>query len=167
MIKLASSTRVRICSTTFRSIDEALGRKPILRTGIQCGRALKTYCCVKMGRVGRRTERSLFRSVLTQKDPNGEPVALGANDSGYEPDPALRDFENVPLKDDVDTYFEREVHPYVPDGWMDRAKDTIGYEINFNQHFYKYTPPRTLEAIDAELKQTESEIQRLVRMVVE
>jgi hypothetical protein len=49
--------------------------------------------------------------------------------------------ENVPLKDDVDAYFEREVRPHVPDAWMDRSKDKVGYEINFNRYFCRYTPP--------------------------
>ena len=111
------------------------------------------------------TEQKLFRSVLSQKDPEGEPVAKGGRDDGYEPDADLRDFENVPLKDDIDAYFEREVRPHVPDAWMDRAKDKLGYEINFNRHFYKYTPPRPLEEIDAELKQAEEEIMRLLREV--
>ncbi len=112
-------------------------------------------------------ERKLFRSVFTQKDPDAEAVVAGGRDGGYEPDPGLRDFENVPLKDDVDAYFEREVHPHVPDAWMDRSKDKVGYEINFNRHFYKYTPLRPLEEIDAELKQAEEEIMRLLREVVE
>ena len=46
----------------------------------------------------------------------------------------------MPLKDDIDAYFEREVRPHVPDAWMDRSRDKVGYEINFNRHFYKYTP---------------------------
>jgi type I restriction enzyme M protein len=83
----------------------------------------------------------------------------------YEPDADLRDFENVPLKDDIDVYFEREVRPHVPDAWMDRSKDKVGYEINFNRHFYRYTPPRPLEEIDAELKQAEEEIMRLLQEV--
>ena len=82
------------------------------------------------------TEQKLFRSVFTQKDPEAEPVAKGGRDEGYEPDADLRDFENVPLKDDIDAYFEREVRPHVPDAWMDRSKDKVGYEINFNRHFY-------------------------------
>ena len=53
-------------------------------------------------------------------------------EKGYEPDTGLRDFENVPLAVDVDAYFEREVLPHVPDAWMDRSKDKVGYEINFN-----------------------------------
>jgi type I restriction enzyme M protein len=113
------------------------------------------------------TEQKLFRGVFTQKDPEAQPVAKGGRDDGYEPDPDLRDFENVPLKDDIDAYFEREVRPHVPDAWMERSKDKAGYEINFNRHFYKYTPPRPLEAIDAELKQAEEDIMRLLREVTE
>ena len=112
-------------------------------------------------------EQKLFRSVFTQKDPETEPVARGSRDEGYEPDADLRDFENVPLKDDIDAYFKREVRPHVPDAWMDRSKDKVGYEINFNRHFYKYTPPRALEEIDAELKRAEEEIMRLLREVTE
>ena len=112
-------------------------------------------------------EKKLFRNVFTQKDPNAEPVAKGGCNDTYEPDPGLRDFENVPLKDDVDAYFEREVLPHVPDAWMDRDKDKVGYEINFNRHFYKYTPPRPLDVIDAELKEAEEEIARLLREVTE
>ncbi|MFH2041852.1 MAG: class I SAM-dependent DNA methyltransferase [Acidobacteriota bacterium] len=81
------------------------------------------------------------------------------------PDPALRDFENMSLKEDIDAYFRREVFPHVPDAWMDRSKDKVGYEINFNRHFYRYTPPRPLEAIDADLKQAEEEVLRLLNEV--
>ena len=122
-------------------------------------------------------EQKLFRNVFTQKDPEAEPVRLpsprgreaGGEDGAfaYEPDADLRDFENVPLKVDIDAYFEREVRPHVPDAWMDRSKDKVGYEINFNRHFYHYTPPRPLEEIDAELKQAEEEIMRLLREVTE
>ena len=83
--------------------------------------------------------------------------------SNFEPDAALRDFESVPLKEDVDVYFKREVLPHACDAWMDRSKDKVGYEINFNRHFYNYTPPRALEEIDADLKLAEQEILRLLR----
>ena len=148
-----------------QAIDEALGREPL-----RDWNAVWAYIEDVLHENGSRwkaTERSLFRSVLSEKDPDAEPVSTGARDGGYEPDPALRDFENVPLKDDVDAYFEHEVRPHVPDAWMDRIKDKIGYEINFNRHFYKYTPPRPLEVIDAELKLVETEIARLMREVVE
>ena len=109
------------------------------------------------------TEQKLFRSVFTQKDPEAEPVSVGGRACEYEPDADLRDFENVPFKDDIDAYFSREVRPHVPDAWMDRSKDRVGYEINFNRHFYKYTPPRPLEEIDADLEKAEEEILRLLR----
>jgi type I restriction enzyme M protein len=112
------------------------------------------------------TEQKLFRTVFAQKDPEAQ-AAKGRRDDEYEPDSDLRDFENVPLRDDIDVYFEREVRPHVPDAWMDRTKDKVGYEINFNRHFYKYVPPRPLERIDAELKQAEEEIMRLLREVAE
>ena len=72
----------------------------------------------------------------------------------------------MPLKEDIEAYFECEVRPHVPDAWMDRRKDKVGYEINFNRHFYKYTPPRPLEEIDADLKQAEERILRLLREVM-
>ena len=76
----------------------------------------------------KKAEKNLFRNVFTQKDPAAEPVPKGERDDGYEPDADLRDFETVPLKDDIDAYFEREVRPHIPDAWMDRSKDKVGYE---------------------------------------
>ena len=112
-------------------------------------------------------ELKLFRDVFTAKEPDAKPVKATKKNASteFEPDTALRDFENIPLTDDIEDYFEREVRPYVPDAWMDRDKDTVGYEINFNRHFYIYTPPRPLEEIDADLKAAEAEIMRLLREV--
>ena len=128
----------------------------------------------------RAEEKKVFRHVFTQVAPEAEPVAARTGgvqpqsnrsvngktgENGYEPDPALRDFEKVPLKIDIDAYFERDVRPHVPDAWMDRSKDKVGYEINLNRHFYQYTPPRPLAEIDAELKEAEAEVLRLLREV--
>jgi type I restriction enzyme M protein len=77
-------------------------------------------------------------------------------------DSSLRDTENVPLSDDVQTYFEREVLPHVPDAWIDHDKTKVGYEIPFNRHFYVFTPPRPLEVIDAELKQVTDRILEMI-----
>ncbi|TCC55988.1 SAM-dependent DNA methyltransferase [Kribbella pittospori] len=79
-----------------------------------------------------------------------------------EPDPEFRDFENIPLEEDIDAYLEREVLPHVPDAWIDHTKTKIGYEIPFTRHFYVYTPPRPLAEIDAELRELEFEIQKLL-----
>ena len=110
-------------------------------------------------------EKKLFRNVFTQKDPKAEPVLKGSSKEVYDPDTDLRDFENIPLKENIDAYFKREVLPHVPDVWMDRSKDKVGYEINFNRHFYRYTSSRPLEEIDADLKWAEGEIIRLLKEV--
>jgi type I restriction enzyme M protein len=110
-------------------------------------------------------EKVLFRSVFTLKCPEAVPVTKSDPEDGYEPDPELRDYENIPLKEEIVVYFEREVLPHVPDAWMDRSKDKVGYEINFNRHFYKYTPPRSLEEIDEDLRRAEEEILRLLNEV--
>lgn len=68
-----------------------------------------------------------------------------------EPDPDLRDYENVPLREDIDAYFAREIQPHVPDAWIDYSKTKVGYEISFNRYFYTFKSPRELDAIDADL----------------
>ena len=91
------------------------------------------------------------------------------------PDTSLRDNENIPLKEDIQVYFKREVLPHVPDAWISEDKkhiDTkdgkigiIGYEIPFNRHFYEYTPPRSLSEIDTELDSITKEILDLLNEV--
>jgi len=148
-----------------QDIDKELGREPQLDWNAVWSRIVDILH--ERSATWKKTEKALFSNVFTQKESNAEPVAKEGHDETFLPDPDLRDFENVPLKDDVDIYFEREVRPHVPDAWMDRSKDKVGYEINFNRHFYKYTPLRPLEAIDAELKHAEEEIMRLLREVTE
>ncbi len=146
-----------------QAIDRALGREPQRDWNAVWDR-VEALLHARRSR-WKAPEQKLFRSVFTEKDPEAEPVARGGRGDSFEPDADLRDFENVPLEEDVDAYFEREVRPHVPDAWMDRSKDKVGYEINFNRHFYKYTPPRPLEVIDRELKEAEEEIVRLLREV--
>ena len=145
-----------------QAIDKELGREPMTDWNAvwQC---IANLLREQSARWTQR-ERKLFRDVFAVTDPEAAPVLKGAGK--YEPDPALRDFENVPLKQDIDEYFEHEVRPHVPDAWMDRDKDRVGYEISFNRHFYKYTPPRPLDAIDADLRDAEEDIVRLLREVV-
>lgn len=149
----------------IQAIDEALGREPNLDWNTVWARAGKLL--KKRGSRWKTAEEKLFRSVFTAKDPAAEPVKKDGRSEGFEPDPDLRDFENVPLKEDIDAYFSREVLPHIADVWMDRTKDKVGYEINFNRHFYKFTPPRKLAEIDVDLKKSEDEILRLLREVTE
>lgn len=90
-----------------------------------------------------------------------------------EPDSDLRDYENVPLSEDIYEYFDREVKPHVPDAWIDLSKTDakdgevgiVGYEIPFNRHFYEYKPPRDLKEIDADLDKVTKEILELLQEV--
>jgi type I restriction enzyme M protein len=105
-------------------------------------------------------ELVVFRNVFTDKDPEAAKVQKGKND--FEADADLRDFENIPLKIDIEDYFKNEVLPFVPDAWMDRSKDKVGYEINFNRYFFKNTENRSLEVINKELSEIEKEILKLL-----
>lgn len=77
-------------------------------------------------------------------------------------DSSLRDTENVPLSENVETYFKREVLPHASDAWIDHDKTKVGYEIPFNRHFYVFQPPRELSEIDAELKQCTDRILTMI-----
>jgi type I restriction enzyme M protein len=107
--------------------------------------------------------RKAVLSALSERDEAAE-ICRDA-DGNPEPDPDLRDTENVPLKEDVHEYFEREVKPHVPDAWIDEDKTRVGYEIPFTRHFYKYVPPRPLEEIEAEIRQLEGEIVKALAAV--
>jgi type I restriction enzyme M protein len=104
-----------------------------------------------------RNEDFGYRTITVERperDAKGK-VVLGTKGKGKDKpvtDAALRDTENVPLAEDVETYFKREVLPHAPDAWIDHDKTKVGYEIPFNRHFYVFKPPRPLAEIDAELK---------------
>ncbi|WP_457425088.1 type I restriction-modification system subunit M [Roseateles sp. P5_E7] len=84
-----------------------------------------------------------------------------------QPDSALRDTENVPLGEDIAAYFQREVLPHAPDAWIDEEKSKVGYEIPFNRHFYVFEPPRSLHAIDEELKIVTTSIMKMLGELAE
>ena len=106
------------------------------------------------------SERKAVLAALGERDENAE--VCRDRHGNPEPDPELRDTETVPLKEDVGEYFRREVLPHVPDAWIDEGKTRIGYEIPFNRHFYRYEPPRPLEAIEADIKALGAEITELL-----
>lgn len=143
-----------------QAIDKALGREPFMDWN-ETDKQIRKLQRLKW----KAPEYKIFREVFTQRDPEAEPVRKGKND--YEPDTELRDFENIPLSESIEAYFKREVLPHVPDAWMDRSKDKVGYEINFNRHFYTWQQPRPLEVIDAELKAVEEKILQLLKSVTE
>ena len=99
-----------------------------------------------------------------QRDAEGKIIisTKGKTKGKSMPNAELRDTENVPLSEDIESYFKREVLPHAPDAWIDHEKTKKGYEIPFNRHFYVFQPPRQLEVIDAELKQTTDRILTMI-----
>lgn len=89
------------------------------------------------------------------RDENGELVLKNGK---KQPDSSLRDTENVPLKEDIDEYFKREVLPFAPDAWIDEKKSKVGYEIPFTRYFYKYEAPKPSAEIMAEILELEKEL---------
>ncbi len=132
--------------------------------------------------LGAPAQRALWAG-LAVRDENAPIVTDGKGNP--EPDPELRDNENVPLpsvpvsyvedpterfasleyRTAIDDYMRDEVLPYVSDAWVDYERAKIGYEIPLTRHFYKYVSPRPLGEIDAEIKALEGEIQRLLAEV--
>jgi type I restriction enzyme M protein len=108
-----------------------------------------------------------YRTITVErplKDDNGQPVLFekGKVKGKPQPDSSLRDTENVPLSEDVEAYFKREVLPHAPDAWIDHEKTKVGYEIPFNRHFYVFEPPRELAEIDADLKKVTDRIKAMI-----
>jgi type I restriction enzyme M protein len=119
-----------------------------------------------------KNEEFGYRTITVERplaDDKGNVVwiAKGRNKGDPQPDSSLRDTENVPLGEDVEAYFKREVLPHVPDAWIDHEKTKVGYEIPFNRHFYVFKPPRSLEEIDAELKGVTAKIMGMLEGLAE
>lgn len=110
--------------------------------------------------------------ALSERDESAQ--IIKDKDGNIEADSELRDTENVPLKENIEAYFKREVLPHVPDAFIATEKDEkgnivykikIGYEIPFNRHFYVYEPPRALSEIEKDLQSLEGEIMTLLKGV--
>lgn len=123
-------------------------------------------------------QRRVLWRALGERDETADEVPDGKG--GFEPDPKLRDTENIPFgwndtpktadadgtaREVIDAYFDAEVRPHVPDAWIDHTKTKVGYEIPFTRHFYTYAPPRPLEEIDADLNKVVAEIMQLLQEV--
>tara|TARA_R110002033_G_scaffold159194_1_gene195489 strand:+ start:6363 stop:8132 length:1770 start_codon:yes stop_codon:yes gene_type:complete len=100
-----------------------------------------------------------------QRDENGKIIT----DKKGKPksDTALKDKENIPLKEDIDAFFEKEVLPFAEDAWYNPKETKIGYEINFAKYFYKHKAPRALEEISADIFKIEEETEHLLKEIVE
>ncbi|AUS95474.1 restriction endonuclease subunit M [Clostridium thermosuccinogenes] len=114
-----------------------------------------------------KLDSALLKAILSAISEKDETADICVDSNGNpEPDPDLRDTENVPLKEDIYEYFKREVKPHVPDAWIDETKTKIGYEIPFTRHFYKYQPLRPSEEIMREIIELEKSISEKLKKVM-
>ena len=116
------------------------------------------------------SEKKQIIKTIGWNNDEAEPIVKKREKDGsivYEADSDLRDSENVPLNEDIDEYFDREVKPHVPDAWIDYTKTSIGYEISFTKYFYKYVPLRSIEEITKDLLAVEKESEGLLKKIIE
>lgn len=113
-------------------------------------------------------EKKAFLDALSWRDEEAKPVIKKQDKDEviYEADPELRDYESVPVKQDVHQYFQKEVWPFVPDAWIDESKTVKGYEISFTKIFYKYLPLRSVEDITNEIIRLEKETDGLLNEII-
>lgn len=97
------------------------------------------------------TDEFGYKKIVVERPKRNENGEIETKKGKPVPDPALRDTENVPLKEDIDEYFNREVLPYAPDAWIDKKKTKIGYEIPMTRYFYEYKKPEASENILARI----------------
>ena len=143
---LAMSRKRKDSEEAAREIAEGKKRQEQILEALESLRPLgvvknREQWAEAMRKAGIREPAGLFKAILmalSERDENAD--ICGDKNGNPEPDPELRDYENVPLKEDIHAYMEREVLPFVPDAWVDEDKTKIGYEISLNRYFYKYTP---------------------------
>lgn len=97
------------------------------------------------------------------KDAAGNPILKKGKP---QPDTSLRDTENIPFKEDIEAYMQKNVYPYAPDAWIDEKKSKVGYEIPFTREFYKYVAPRRSEEIYAHLQELEQQESSLMSKIM-
>jgi type I restriction enzyme M protein len=113
-------------------------------------------------------EKKIFLDALSWRDEEAKPVVKkqDKDEVNYEADPELRDYESVPVKQNVQEYFEKEVWPFVPDAWIDHSKTVKGYEVSFTKIFYRYQPLRSVATITEEIMQLERETEGLLNDII-
>jgi type I restriction enzyme M protein len=168
----------------LQAIDRELGREPRLDWN-QVNHLIQELLKQRSSR-WKKSEIKLFRDVFTEREPEAKPVILKEREATgepnarvwgwfpvpgqniqrmYEADSKLRTFEKINLKQEFSDYFLAELEPHLTDAWVDRASIRSAYEINFNRYFYDRTPPRPLTEIDAEIKQNEEKMIKLLQEV--
>jgi type I restriction enzyme M protein len=154
-------------SSFYQNMKKSLGNKRKMISDDQRQAIIDIYAKFEESEVSKIYPNQFFGyTKVTVEQPlveNGKVVK--DRQGNIKPSSELRDIERIPLGEDIDAYFEKEVKPHLPNAWMDRSKDKVGYEINFTKYFYKYKPLRPIEEILGDLKKLEDESDGLFNQI--
>ena len=155
-------------SNLFKPMKKSLGSKRKEVSEEQIDLILKTYLDFKESDISKIFENEFFGYIkVTIEQPLKENGVIVKDKKGVvKSDSSLRDNERIPLGVDIQEYFEREVKPHLPESWIDKDKNNVGYEINFTKYFYKYKPLRSLEDLTKELLDLEKESDGLMNKLI-
>lgn len=150
-----------------KNLRKNLGSKRLYISDEQIDEIVRIYGSFKQGKYSKIFDNEDFGYYqITVERPMVENAkVIKGRDGKPKPDAALRDTENVPLKENVRDYFNREVKPHIHDAWIDESKTKVGYEIPFIRTFYEYKSPRDLDIINLEIKTLEDEIQGMLEEI--
>jgi type I restriction enzyme M protein len=156
-------------SSFFQSMKKSLGSKRKLIDENQRGEIIKIYTGFKEGEFSKIFPNQFFgyTKVTIEQPLMVDGKVVKDRNGKIKPNTELRDYERIPLGMDIDEYFEREVKPHLPKSYMDREKDSIGYEINFTKYFYQYKPLRSSDEIKKDLLKLERESELLLNQIIE
>jgi len=150
-------------SSFWIQMKKSLGNKRRFISEEQTNELKQMYLSFSEGEFSQIKPNSFFGYTKVQVDqPLKESNKIVRTKNGDpKPDTSKRDHERIPLDNDIDAYFKKECLPHIPEAWMNRSNDKVGYEINFTKYFYKSTPLRSLEDVSQDLKSLDEEIKRL------
>jgi len=155
-------------SSFFKSMKKSLGNKRKEVTDEGRNKVLESYSNFVENEYSQIHDNEYFGyTKVTIEQPKIEDGEVVTNKQGKpKPDTSKRDHERIPLTDDIEEYFEREVKPHLPESWMDDTKNKVGYEVNFTKYFYQYKPLRSMSEITQDLLKLEKESENLLKEVI-
>ncbi|MCZ2845091.1 MAG: class I SAM-dependent DNA methyltransferase [Candidatus Bathyarchaeota archaeon] len=155
-------------SSFYKPMKKSLGSKRKEISSEQCVELIKNYHNFQENEFTKVFDNEFFGyTKVTIEQPTIKNGKVVKDKSGNpKPDSKLRDNERIPLTDDIEEYYNGEVKPHLPNSWMDREKDKVGYEINFTKYFYQYKPLRSLKEITSDLLELEKESEGIFKEIV-
>lgn len=155
-------------SSFYKEMMRSLGNKRKFITKEQIEGITKEYCKFKESDFCKIFDNKDFgyNRITVERPERDEKGNIKKRAGKPIADSSLRDYENIPLKEDINAYFKREVLPHVPDAWIDESKTKVGYEINFTKYFYKFKPLRSLADIRKDILALEEETDGLIAKAI-